>query len=496
VTDFGIARVAAGAELTDEGSIVGTAQYMSPEQGASSQVDGRSDLYALGVVAHLALAGRLPFEGESAASLLAMHLARPAPSLLERAPAVPRRIADAVDRCLAKQPTDRWATGEAFADALDAATPARREVPAPLRVWLSRGMALRPLYLIWSTPLTMIVATHLLATHEPFARQAVLLAAPWVFHALLRAQETRRVLGEGFTLPDLRLALDLDADRQREERRAENAAGPSPFGRLVRVVAYLGLATAAGVAAALSVGGRLVETVSVVTLLQIFAVASTVAIGGALLGLGLPGRRLEKESVLTRLRRQFWKSRLGQWYVAALEPARSRPRALAGALQRPTELAIGLAVDDLYDALPKRAREEARTLPALARRLEGEAQAMRARVAELDERIGEAERGAAAPLVVGSWDAGRADALAAQRSTLVADLRAAREGAGRRLALAVAALESLRLDLLRLHAGAGDLGSLTATLAAAERVGAEIDAMMGGHAMPRDDASSREPTRA
>lgn len=121
VTDFGIARNATSAGMTSEGQVVGTAHFMSPEQAQGSAVDGRSDLYALGVVGFFLLSGRLPFEGNAAPAVLVAQITRPAPLLRSVAPRVPAPLADVIDRCLMKDPAARYATGEALADALGAA---------------------------------------------------------------------------------------------------------------------------------------------------------------------------------------------------------------------------------------------------------------------------------------------------------------------------------------------------------------------------------------
>ena len=139
VTDFGIARHADGpstqadpaTRLTQDGHLLGTLHYMSPEQVSGAPVDGRSDLYALGVVAYQVLSGRLPFEGLPAMAVLVAHATRPAPPLSTVAPDVPAALAEVVDRCLAKAPEARYATGEALADALvDALERAAADDPA------------------------------------------------------------------------------------------------------------------------------------------------------------------------------------------------------------------------------------------------------------------------------------------------------------------------------------------------------------------------------
>ena len=118
VTDFGIAHNERSPSLSGEGQVVGTAHYMSPEQVQGTALDGRSDLYALGVVGYFLLSGRLPFEGESMTAVLVAHVTRPAPQLRTVAPHVPRALADVIDRCLAKDPAERFATGEDLSEAL------------------------------------------------------------------------------------------------------------------------------------------------------------------------------------------------------------------------------------------------------------------------------------------------------------------------------------------------------------------------------------------
>jgi len=118
VTDFGIARADFNPALTQDGLVLGTVHYMSPEQATGDALDGRSDLYALGCIAYLALSGRLPFEGTSPQAVLVAHATREAPPLRSAAPNVPAALAAVIDRCLRKQPDQRYATGEELADAI------------------------------------------------------------------------------------------------------------------------------------------------------------------------------------------------------------------------------------------------------------------------------------------------------------------------------------------------------------------------------------------
>lgn len=139
VTDFGIARSFAASGLTQVGEVVGTPHFMSPEQAAGDQLDGRSDLYSLGVASFFAVTGRLPFDGESAQAILAMHMSRPAPPILELRPDLPAPLGDTIDRCLAKEPQDRFSRGEELVDALEGIRAGRKEVPTSIRLWVTRS---------------------------------------------------------------------------------------------------------------------------------------------------------------------------------------------------------------------------------------------------------------------------------------------------------------------------------------------------------------------
>ena len=118
VTDFGIARADFHPSLTQDGHVLGTVHYMSPEQASGEPVDGRSDLYALGCVGFFALTGRLPFEHASPQAILVAHATRQPPALREVAPGIAPELAAVIDRCLMKRPDERFATGEELAEAL------------------------------------------------------------------------------------------------------------------------------------------------------------------------------------------------------------------------------------------------------------------------------------------------------------------------------------------------------------------------------------------
>src|SRR3954469_6052960 len=111
VTDFGIARAGA-SQMTEAGSIVGTAQYLSPEQARGTSVDQRSDVYSLGIVLYELLTGTLPFNGDTPVEIAMKHLSTlPEPPSVKR-PEIPRDLDLIVMRALAKDPSDRYQNAE------------------------------------------------------------------------------------------------------------------------------------------------------------------------------------------------------------------------------------------------------------------------------------------------------------------------------------------------------------------------------------------------
>jgi serine/threonine-protein kinase len=121
--DFGIARVAEAAEataMTQQGMIVGTPHYMSPEQVQGKQLDARSDVYSMGVLMYEMLVGRRPFESSSLTGVLTAHITENAKPPIELRPDVGREVNAIVMKCLAKDPKERYADAGALLADLDA----------------------------------------------------------------------------------------------------------------------------------------------------------------------------------------------------------------------------------------------------------------------------------------------------------------------------------------------------------------------------------------
>lgn len=122
LTDFGLARMSdASAKLTSSGAIMGTPAYMSPEQGTSPNVDGRSDIYSLGVVLYEMVSGRIPFSADTPIAIVFKHMLDPLPSIRELVPDIPVPLERVINKSLAKKPDERYQHAEDFVKAVQQA---------------------------------------------------------------------------------------------------------------------------------------------------------------------------------------------------------------------------------------------------------------------------------------------------------------------------------------------------------------------------------------
>ncbi|MGH8985389.1 MAG: protein kinase domain-containing protein [Acidimicrobiia bacterium] len=134
VTDFGIAKATGDEDLTRTGTVVGTARYLAPEQVSGDAVDGRADVYALGLVLYEMLAGVLPFTGESEITTAMARLTRAPDPVRTHRPDVPPMLDAIVSRCLERDPDDRFPSAGALLDALEPARePPSGSLPAVAR---------------------------------------------------------------------------------------------------------------------------------------------------------------------------------------------------------------------------------------------------------------------------------------------------------------------------------------------------------------------------
>jgi serine/threonine-protein kinase len=476
VADFGIASVVESTEREDAERISGTAEFMSPEQALGKAVGPACDMYSLGVVGYYALSGRLPFEGSTPAVILAKHISESPPPLASIAEGVPGKLARAIERCLAKDPADRYSSDEELAEALGLALPERRELPVPLRLFVKRegrlGAGGALLYL-WVLAMAASLAGSLApAGLETVSGFGTFFAGLTLVPAGIVINRARRLLKSGYGPEEMSIAFKGEVERAREEGAFEFGEKPSLYERIVRGISGVGL----GVAALSTIGlvtfpGPIPEA-----LWLTLACSLTVGAGTGLLAfLRLQRRR----GIDAQLRSWLWRSRLGDLAFAIAGLGLKSVPDSAATTYRPTELAIGMAADRLFEGLPRELRRSLSDLPDVVRRLEGDAQKMRLRIDALNETLAEvtniepsSQSLAAAPQPSGSQRVGR------QREGLKHELLAARDATQQRLADSVAALERIRLSLLRLQGGTGSVAGLTEDLAAARHVASNMDEIL------------------
>lgn len=467
VTDFGIAR-----GLDESGSagreVQGTAEFMSPEQVRGDAMDARSDIYSLGVLGFYGLTGRFPFEADSVPAMLAKHLEEPAPPLASVVPGVPSRLARAIDRCLRKDPGERFPDGEALAEALGQSPESERQIPVALRVFINRN---RESYRFGTAGLLLVlfVLLPMIASIVGFSGVGIgslltlLVAGGLVSLGPLAVvgYHARKLLKAGYGIDELRLALKQDVDRRDEELTFEFGTAPSKMERVLKSVAYPAL----GVAGATSLAMLVVPGVA----LSGGAVGVLTVSGwtGVLTGVAAAHREKRRQDLAGKRWLRFWKSRLGGWLFKAAGLTLTEQPALAAPTYRPTELVIGLSADRLFEQLPREDRRALDGLPQTVRKLEADAQRMRQRVDELDRLLAEIgdESGAAGY---------------AERGKLRGDLTATRDAAEARRKEVLTALETLRLGLLRMQAGAGSVESVTMELTQARGLSADIEGLLAG----------------
>ena len=474
VADFGIARVAATETVSGVGEVIGTLRYMSPEQStADAAIDGRSDLYSLGVTAFFALTGRVPFDSENPVTLISMHLAEPAPPLLSVRAGLPAKLAEAVDRCLAKDPAARFASGELLAEAIADAKVMGRAVAPSVREFLAAAKAA-----VWQVPVLSAlwwVALQALGSLVPnrpmighpldpvFAMIAVFTVAV-VLRPILTA---RGVLRAGLGEQDVAEAvasshLVRDANVEYELARIER------LGRLLsRSWVRAGLVALTG-AFVFGMGSYIVGERH--TLYEVaWAAVNLLAITAFFSGLVIVPRKMA--ALFTRGTKDnaaflgtFWSGPVGRWFFRLAGLGLRRSSKGPSRVAEPTEVLLGRAAGALFDRLPKDLRTRLGDVQQVIGGLERAAASLRERRDALNEALAD----------VGADDA------SSRRGKLVIELETTRAEVERRLGRAVGALENLRLDLLRLRAGVGGPDDLTRSIEEAhvvrEAVEREIEA--------------------
>ncbi len=453
--DFGLATA---LETVESQPCFGTPGYLAPEVIRGEPATTASDLYALGVVVWHALAGRAPFDADTPAALLAKHLVQQAPPLAPLARGASRRLVAAVEQCLAKDADARPHEAAALLALLERAPEPVAIAPA-LRHWFTRWARFRPIYSL-ATPILALQTWLLFWGSQELASRGLLIAAgissvlsitaiPLLAHLGFEAWALRALHRVGFGIADIRAAYPHWRDALERERRVERIP-PLP-GRVVFDLTVIGAVVLAVVFGFIYPNvdgwyswGPEAEYVkrTILTMSSTLYLATLTGIG---IGFASPGFRIAPGGRFRRLVERFWQSRLASAVTTLASLGQRQRLAASSTLHRNTELVLGLAVDDLWHAIPATLRDGLGEVPELAHTLQASAGELRG----IADRLRESER--------------ETDHDEAEQQRL----RTMREAVERRQREVVATIERLRLQLLRLVASREQSQELTSHLVTA-----------------------------
>ena len=440
ITDFGISRSQEGGGLTMIGELIGTPQFMSPEQATGETVDGRSDLYSLGVVGFFALTGRFPFESSSTQGFLAAHITKQAPPVASLRPDLPASLSGAVDRLLEKEPSRRFQTGEELAEHLDPLRSARREIPPQIRLFsLKSSQVIRHAILLLVLAPTLSNAVRGDADQFILFTMTIAAAIALVFQAI---GGLRELAAQGFSHDDLRAGLLAIGDEQREAR-ALVRAGPDWKERQRRrwwIIAGALIIAAIFIAISLKLRVRRPQGGYQSPLTGIIAAALGASLTMSTLVYAIVGGGAAAR-MDARLRR-LWTGVLGKrLYDRIARRIRARPTARV--------VSAELGPMTVFDGLPKDVRRDLGDVNRVIGSLLVTYNELGLREARLKSSQEEASRGTTGV---------ETDTL----ERVMTELSEARSAAVKRRESIAAALERLRLELIRLRSGVGTAAQVRA----------------------------------
>jgi serine/threonine-protein kinase len=216
--DFGISRTIStqveAAGLTRVGEVVGTPEYMSPEQASGDHVDGRSDLYSLGLVALFALTGRPVITGETTHQIIVRQLTERLPPATSLRPDLPEALAEAIDRCTMKEPASRFESAESLVEQLDRAQLAAPEIPVPIRLFAHEAGTLGLVLTFFVVISTLMITSSLDADNFDFLIPVVVMMGVAVTRVMQASSEARRLAMAGFSVADVMKGMRAVVDER------------------------------------------------------------------------------------------------------------------------------------------------------------------------------------------------------------------------------------------------------------------------------------------
>ncbi len=319
IMDFGIARKEQATTLTEVGQSIGTPTYMSPEQAAAEEIDGRSDVYSLGCVGFFAATGRPPFVAPSAHKLLMMHLTEAPPTVRSVRESFPEKLDDVITRCLAKEPEARFTNAEALAESISDLRLRTREIDPMLRLFHQQTAQ------SFQALLILVIVFTLLWEAVPAGDEALRLLVAVLFCTMSLTiviqvfDRVRYAVRRGFTVQDVQAAFTAIGDEVRQAR--EQLMGDPVEG--ARITRRRRFAMFGGLVGGLSMPLAVHLLSEQQGMRRSFSATGTLTLiaGAVLIGISIAfwAMRPVRVTLAQRLAGRFWSGRLGRRIFARAE---------------------------------------------------------------------------------------------------------------------------------------------------------------------------------